>query len=109
MGCFRIEPAIADSSFIFNLFQTCRFRDFIGLILAGSSINNLKPSDIESAEFQVPSRNEQRAIAAVLSDMDTEIIALERRRDKARVVKQGMMQQLLTGQVRLVNPDCIGG
>ena len=105
MGCFRIELTIADPSFVFYLFQTCEFRDFIGLILAGSSINNLKPSNIESAEFQVPDRNEQCAIVAVLSDMDAEIAALERRRDKARAVKQGIMQQLLTGRVRLVESE----
>ena len=44
----------------------------------------------------------KQAIAAVLSDMDAEIAALERRRDKTRAIKQGMMQQLLTGRVRLV-------
>ena len=41
-------------------------------------------------------------MATVLSDMDAEIAALERRRDKTKKVKQGMMQQLLTGRVRLV-------
>ena len=46
--------------------------------------------------------NEQSAIAAVLSDMDAEVAVLERRRDKTRAVKQGMMQQLLIGRVRLV-------
>jgi type I restriction enzyme S subunit len=45
---------------------------------------------------------EQTAIAAVLSDMDTEIAALEARRDKTRALKQGMMQELLTGRTRLV-------
>ncbi len=44
---------------------------------------------------------EQRAIGAVLSDMDAEIVALEQRRDKTIAIKQGMMQQLLTGKVRL--------
>ena len=105
MGCFRIERTIADSSFVFYLFQTCEFRDLVGLILAGSSINNLKPSNIESAEFQIPDRNEQRAVAAVLSDIDGEIVALERRRDKTHAIKHGMMRQLLTGRVRLVAPD----
>ena len=52
--------------------------------------------------FQVPSLEEQLSIASVLSDMDSEIAALEQRRDKTRAIKQGMMQQLLTGQVRLV-------
>lgn len=45
---------------------------------------------------------EQTAIAAVLSDMDAEIAALEQRRDKTRALKQGMMQELLTGRIRLV-------
>ena len=53
----------------------------------------------------VPPKPEQRALAAVLSDMDAEIAALEQRRDKTRTIKQGMMQQLLTGKVRLVKPD----
>ena len=46
---------------------------------------------------------EQSAIAAVLSDMDAEIAALEQRRDKTQAAKQGMMQQLLTGKIRLVS------
>ncbi len=49
-----------------------------------------------------PNIDEQRAIAAVLSDMDAEITALEARRDKTRLLKQGMMQELLTGKTRLV-------
>ena len=52
-----------------------------------------------------PNVEEQNAIASVLSDMDSEITALEQRRDKTRAVKQGMMQQLLTGRVRLVKPE----
>lgn len=49
-----------------------------------------------------PSFPEQTAIATVLSDMDAEITALEARRDKTRALKQGMMQELLTGRIRLV-------
>ncbi len=49
-----------------------------------------------------PAFTEQTAIAAVLSDMDAEIAALEARRDKTRALKQGMMQELLTGRIRLV-------
>ncbi len=44
-------------------------------------------------------------IATVLSDMDTEITALEHRRDKTIAIKQGMMQQLLTGKVRLLKTE----
>ena len=52
--------------------------------------------------FDVPAPDEQQAIAAVLSDMDAEIAALERRLDKTRTIKQGMMQALLTGRIRIV-------
>ena len=50
-------------------------------------------------------REEQQAIATILSDMDAEIAALERRLDKTRTIKQGMMQQLLTGAIRLPIPQ----
>jgi type I restriction enzyme S subunit len=45
---------------------------------------------------------EQTAIATVLSDMDAEIAALEARREKTCLLKQGMMQELLTGRIRLI-------
>lgn len=51
--------------------------------------------------FKIPLIDEQLAIATTLSDMDAEIASLEQRLDKSRTIKQGMMQQLLTGQVRL--------
>ena len=47
---------------------------------------------------------EQQAIAAIITDLDAEIDALEARRDKYLAIKQGMMQQLLTGRVRLAKP-----
>jgi type I restriction enzyme S subunit len=53
-------------------------------------------------EFPFPPLLEQTAIAAVLSDMDAEIAALEAQRDKTRALKQGMMQELLTGRIRLI-------
>jgi type I restriction enzyme S subunit len=51
---------------------------------------------------QLPNMEEQTAIATVLSDMDTEIGSLESKLVKAREIKQGMMQELLTGKIRLV-------
>jgi len=53
-------------------------------------------------EVQLPVLSEQTAIAGVLSDMDAELVALEQRREKTRSLKQGMMQELLTGRTRLV-------
>ena len=102
MGCYRTQPQLADPAFVFFLFQTNQYRDCINNLLAGSSINNLKPSAVESLEFDVPQRPEQTAIAAVLSDMDAEIDMLHQRRDKTHAIKQGMMQELLTGKTRLV-------
>ncbi len=102
MGCFRTHPVAADHRYVGYLMQTAQFRDHIGIILSGSSINNLKPSDIEAAAFEIPGIQEQQTIASVLSDMDSEIVALEKRRDKTRQIKQGMMQELLTGKTRLI-------
>jgi type I restriction enzyme S subunit len=102
MGCFRINRSLADSSFVSFWLQTQKYKDFISILLSGSSINNLKPGDIESIKVLLPPPQEQRAIAAVLSDMDAEIAALEARRENTRALKQGMMQELLTGKTRLV-------
>ena len=102
MGCSRTSASDADSTFVFYLFQTGRYRDFVNDLLAGSSINNLKPSSIDSLEFAFPPLPEQTAIATVLSDMDAELTALEARRAKTRALKQAMMQELLTGRTRLV-------
>jgi type I restriction enzyme S subunit len=70
-------------------------------ILTGSAINNLNAKDIDELKFAFPSLAEQRAIAEVLSDMDAEIEALEAKRAKYESIKQGMMQELLTGKTRL--------
>ena len=62
---------------------------------------NLGP--ISEIRLNIPSDiKEQQAIASILSDMDYEIEALEQKLDKTRQIKQGMMQQLLTGKIRLV-------
>lgn len=57
---------------------------------------------LKERQFEVPSHPEQTAIAAVLSDMDAEIATLEAKLGKTRLIKQGMMQELLTGRIRLV-------
>ncbi len=64
-------------------------------------------SEYQNIELPVPEYEEQSAIAAVLSDMDAEITALEQRRDKTIAIKQEMMRQLLTGKVRLLKSRII--
>ena len=53
-------------------------------------------------EVRAAHANEQCAIATILSDMDAEIVTLEAKVSKARQIKQGMMQELLTGRIRLI-------
>ena len=74
-------------------------------LAAGTKVYATNRAHIASAELPLPPLPEQRAIATVLSDMDAEITALERRLDKTRAIKQGMMQQLLTGSIRLPIPE----
>lgn len=71
-------------------------------LATGISVYGVSKNNVKTIEVSLPEVGEQRAIASVLSDMDAEIEALERRRDKTRLLKQGMMQELLTGRVRLV-------
>ena len=62
----------------------------------------LEPAALADIEVALPEVAEQTAIATLLSDLDAELAALEARRDKTRALKQGMMQELLTGRTRLV-------
>ena len=63
---------------------------------------NLNKGMVQDFRLSLPPLLEQTAIAAVLSDMDAEIAALEVQQNKTRALKQGMMQELLTGRIRLV-------
>jgi type I restriction enzyme S subunit len=72
---------------------------------AGGNRQGLNFGQIRSLRIELPPLPEQTAIATVLSDMDAEITAFEQKRDKTRLLKQGMMQQLLTGRVRLVTSN----
>lgn len=70
---------------------------------AGSSVKNLNKEKVAALQLYIPVNiEEQRAIAIILSDMDKEIADLETRRDKYNLIKSGMMQELLTGQIRLI-------
>jgi type I restriction enzyme S subunit len=66
------------------------------------SMKNISKSKLLALTLDFPPSDEQEAIAAVLSDMDAELTALEARRNKTRALKQAMMQELLTGRTRLV-------
>ena len=71
----------------------------------GDAVVHISAAALAQVSVEVPSLEEQTAIATVLSDMDAEIAALEARRDKTRILKQAIMQELLTGKTRLVQPE----
>jgi type I restriction enzyme, S subunit len=76
--------------------------DQILQLVTGTTVFHLYAADMKKFSFFMPSMAEQRAIVAVLDDMDAEIATLEARLAKVRQLKQGMMQELLTGRVRLI-------
>lgn len=86
------------------LFQIVRLDEFITAtgISYGTHMPRSDWSTIKEWPFTLPPLEEQKAIAAVLSDIDDEIEALEKRLAKTRDLKQGMAQELLTGRTRLV-------
>ncbi|MGW0019931.1 restriction endonuclease subunit S [Rhodococcus sp. NPDC003382] len=101
MGAFRTDKSIASSRFVAEILETHAFRGWLDVILSGSSINNLRPGDVEGFTTIIPGLTEQMAIADTLADADAEINLLHERLRKARDTKTGMMQQLLTGRTRL--------
>lgn len=69
----------------------------------GSTRYNLPKKKFLNSSILLPNKlSEQRAIATILSDMDAELAELETKRDKYIAIRQGMMQQLLTGKIRLI-------
>lgn len=77
-------------------------RNQIAEMAQGITIIHLYGKSLLKLEICLPSLEEQTSIAAILSDMDAEIAGLEKQLDKTRALKQGMMQELLTGRIRLV-------
>ncbi|RMO83233.1 hypothetical protein ALQ33_01604 [Pseudomonas syringae pv. philadelphi] len=77
-------------------------REMMKSLAQGSTRYNLSKQALLKSPLLLPRMPEQKAIAALLSDMDAELAALEQRLAKTRVLKQGMMQELLTGRTRLL-------
>jgi type I restriction enzyme S subunit len=98
-----VVPLSTSVEFLYNLLSQRFFLAAMARKAKGGAQGNLSKGDILEFEITIPnSLNEQQSIATVLSDMDTEIESLESKLGKAREIKQGMMQELLTGKIRLV-------
>lgn len=82
-------------------FRSGAGRTAVSIMAQGSTRYNISKSQFLTLKVVLPSKREQSAIATILSDMDSELDALEQKLSKVRDIKQGMMQQLLTGRIRL--------
>lgn len=91
--------------YVLNIPEVARQKASLG---QGDAVVHISAASLAQVSLAVPPVGEQAAIATVLSDMDVEIAALEARRDKTRAIKQGMMQQLLTGRIRMRPTEGLG-
>jgi type I restriction enzyme, S subunit len=98
----RFDKSVLADGFKAYLQFCPAFREHLRRLAAGTKVYATNRTHIASVEMRLPSTDEQTSIAAVLSDMDAELDALEARRGKTRALKQAMMQELLTGRTRLV-------
>jgi type I restriction enzyme S subunit len=98
----RSRPGVTHPYFVFSHLFADGVKRQIEALLTGSNYPAINRGDVSTLLIPLPTFAEQTAIAAILSDMDAEIAALEAKLAKARRVKQGMMQELLTGRIRLV-------
>lgn len=104
-GVFVVRPKNSDnidSVFLSLIFKSMWFDSFLEQITSGSTIVHLYQKDFVKFKFPLPSKKEQTAIANVLSSMDKEIETLNTKLEKYRNLKTSMMQQLLTGKIRLI-------
>ena len=99
----RIRSATLDIGYLTQFVGSDIFIGYCNSVKTVTAIPHISPSDIRNFRIPIPPDiDEQTAIAEVLTEMDAELVALERRREKTRALKQAMMQELLTGRTRLV-------
>ena len=104
-GVFLVKPITGayTAHFMFYVLESSVFKDFLQRLSAGSTINHLYQKDLVKFDLYVPpTKEEQETIAGILFDMDSDIHRLEEKLSKYQKIKQGMMEELLTGKVRLM-------
>ena len=104
-GVFVVKPITNayTAHFMFYVLESSVFKDFLQQLSAGSTINHLYQKELVKFDLYVPpTTEEQEAITGILFDMDLDIYKLEEKLSKYQKIKQGMMDELLTGKVRLV-------
>jgi type I restriction enzyme S subunit len=98
----RPDPDALMSAYLAAYTTTGPYWNWVRLMSMRSGQPGINGNEYAMLPIHLPPPDEQAAVAAVLSDMDAELSALEGRRDKIRLLKQAMMQELLTGKTRLV-------
>ena len=100
---FRLHKVLkTDGLYLSYYFRSNEGRKLFYSLAQGATRYNLSKNNFLKMEISYPNPEEQTAIAQILSDMDAEIEQLEQKLAKYRMIKQGMMQELLTGKTRLV-------
>jgi type I restriction enzyme S subunit len=95
-----------DYKFLLAFLKSYFFKDQIDLLITGGAQPNFGPVHLRKINIKLPkTKEEQNAIATILSNFDLEIFGLEEKLGKYKMIKQGMMQVLLTGKIRLVRPE----
>ena len=97
------ESAKLIHGYIFYYLKSSLIKKQIASINVQAAQANLSLENINNLIIAIPPLFEQKAIAEILTDMDKEIEALEKNRDKYKAIKQGMMQELLTGKTRIID------
>lgn len=97
------DGAAADGLFMAYYLRSSEGRELMKSLAQGSTRYNLSKVALLKSPLRLPSLPEQVAIATVLTDMDADLAALAQRLAKTRNIKQGMMQELLTGKTRIVS------
>ena len=98
----RTNPEFVSGTFLSHIIRNDANQ--VLRLVTGTTVYHLYGSDMAKFEFKLPKRAEQESIVDILADLNEEIDALEQRRAKSADLKQAMMQELLTGRTRLVEP-----
>jgi type I restriction enzyme S subunit len=99
---FRPRPEVANRAFLVNIFSTSNWFQQVVEKVGGTTHKRISRSSLGRIEISTPHIKEQNRIAEIFLDMDAEIETLESKLAKYKMIKQGMMQNLLTGRIRLV-------
>lgn len=104
-GVFVVRPInkAYSANFLYYVLESRVFRDFLGMLSAGSTIAHLYQKDLVNFSFMAPPTiEEQENIASIIYDLDCDVRHLETKLRKYIKIKQGMMDELLTGKIRLM-------